>query len=353
MNILITGGCGFVGSNLAIKLKGQYPHFRIYCFDNLKRRGSELNIARLKSLNIEFIHGDIRTADDFTALPIVDLIIEAAAEPSVLAGINSEPNYLVNTNLFGTVNCLNYAKKSNASIIFLSTSRVYPIKYIEQAITVEEDTRFVLSNNQIVQGLSIKGISEEFPMNGTRSLYGATKYCSELIIQEYAEIYGIKTIINRCGVITGPYQMGKVDQGVVVLWLAKHFYKGSLDYIGYGGQGKQVRDLLDINDLFRLIDFQIHHLEAFSGSLFNVGGGTDCSLSLLELTRICEDITGNKIKIGSIKENRPADIKLYLTDNSKITNASGWSPAKNPRLILEEIYVWIKNNEQQLKSLLS
>ncbi len=321
--ILITGGAGFVGSSLAIQLKKFYPQYQVLGLDNLKRRGSELNLLRLKEAGVEFFHGDIRNPEDFDILPKIDVIIEASAEPSVLAGIGGTPDYVVNTNLVGTINCLNFAIKNNSDFIFLSTSRVYPIENIEQIAFEETPTRFNISANQTLRGVSEKGISEEFPLDGYRSLYGATKLCSELLIAEYNKFYGIRTITNRCGVLTGAWQMGKVDQGVVVLWVARHFWQQNLGYFGYGGTGKQVRDVLHINDLFRLIDYQIHHLESLNGETFNVGGGVEISASLCELTAHCRKITGREISITSVPENRQADIRIYLTDNAKITQDHG------------------------------
>ncbi|MFN8353005.1 MAG: NAD-dependent epimerase/dehydratase family protein [Spirosomataceae bacterium] len=348
MNILITGGAGFVGSSLALYFKEQYADYQLICLDNLKRKGSELNVQRLTKAGIQFVHGDIRNKEDFDALPAVDVVIEASAEPSVLAGLDGTPDYLVNTNLFGTVNCLNYAKRHKAAFVFLSTSRIYPIKTIEKLNFVEEETRFSLSENQGIRGVSANGISEDFPLEGARSLYGATKLASELLIQEYHEFYGLKTIINRCGVLTGPWQMGKVDQGVMVLWIAKHFYEQSLGYFGYGGTGKQSRDVLHIHDLFRLIDWQIQHLEAIDGETFNVGGGTEVSTSLQELTKICQEVTGKTIPITAVPETRTADIRLYITDNTKVTTQTGWRPQIGVRQIVEEIHDWIQANQETL-----
>ncbi len=348
MKILITGGAGFVGSTLALSLKNKYPSYEITCLDNLKRKGSELNVSRLGKFGVTFVHGDIRCKEDFDALPIVDVVIEASAEPSVLAGLDGTPDYLVNTNLNGTINCLNYAKKCKANFVFLSTSRVYPIKTIEKLNYEEGSTRFVLADDQPVVGVSKQGISEDFPLAGARSLYGATKLASELMIQEYNEFYGMKTVINRCGVITGPWQMGKVDQGVMVLWVAKHFWKQPLSYIGYGGTGKQTRDMLHINDLFRLIDLQIHDIDSVNGEILNAGGGIESSASLQELTAICQEVTGNTIAINQVAENRAADIRLYITDNTKITKLTGWKPVLGMKEIVQDIYHWIKENEEQL-----
>jgi len=352
-SILITGGCGFVGSNLAVLIKEAHPSYEVTCLDNLKRRGSELNLKRLRAAGIQFVHGDIRNKEDFEELGKIDFLIEAAAEPSVLAGIDTTPDYLINTNLLGTINCLNFALKSKAGFVFLSTSRVYPYALLDQVNFEEQPSRFIISDKQTIRGISAKGVTTEFPYEGARSLYGATKLSSELLVTEYCELLGLNAVINRCGVITGPWQMGKVDQGVIVLWMARHFWKKDLSYNGYGGTGKQVRDILHVHDLFRLIDWQIHNLPAVNAKVFNVGGGAACSVSLKELTTICEDLTGNKINISPINENRKADLRIYLTDNSVVTSETGWSPDYTPERIMKEIYEWIRENEPDLKSILN
>jgi CDP-paratose 2-epimerase len=352
--ILITGGAGFVGSSLGIKIKANYPHYTVVAMDNLKRRGSELNIKRLKAQDIQFVHGDIRQKSDFDTLDKdFTSVIEASAEPSVLSGLTGSADYLIDTNLNGTINCLNFTRTCSAEFIFLSTSRVYPIERIEAAAFSEGDSRFVLSADQVIPGLSKNGISEDFSLQGYRSLYGATKLASELMIQEFNHFYNIKTVINRCGVLTGPWQMGKVDQGVVVLWLARHYWKNKLGYFGYGGKGKQVRDMLHTDDLYRLIDIQLHNMTKVNGEVFNVGGGQEVSLSLRELTQLCEKITGNTIEIAEVKENRQADIRIYITDNQKVTNFTGWKPEIMPEKILTDIFEWIKKEETVLKDILN
>jgi CDP-paratose 2-epimerase len=352
--ILITGGAGFVGSSLAMSFKQKYPSYEVIVLDNLKRRGSELNLPRLKMAGVNFIHGDIRNKSDFDVLEKdFTTIIEASAEPSVLAGLTGTPDYLIDTNLSGTINCLYFTKQCQADFIFLSTSRVYPIANLEQSNFTEELTRFSFSDKQSMTGVSESGIAENFSLEGYRSLYGATKLASELIIQEFNFFYGLKTVINRCGVLTGPWQMGKIDQGVIVLWAARHFWKKPLSYIGYGGQGKQLRDLLHVEDLFRLLDLQVHDMRKFNAQTFNVGGGNEVSLSLQELTSLCEKVSGNTIQIESVAENRQADIRIYVTDNKKITALSGWKPQIMPSTVIEQIFTWIKENEPSLKSILS
>lgn len=351
--ILITGGAGFVGSNLAIKLKEKYPETEIFVLDNLKRRGSELNLPRFKESGINFIHGDIRNKEDFEEIKNIDLILECSAEPSVLAGLDTSPSYLINTNLLGTINCLELARKNDATFIFISTSRIYPIKPINNLNFIEEETRFTLEDNQKIIGASVEGIAENFPLEGTRSLYGGTKLCSEIIIQEYMDSFGIKAIINRCGVITGPWQMGKIDQGVFVLWVARHIFGGKLSYIGYGGEGKQVRDFIHIDDLFDILNIQLNNPDEYNGNIYNIGGGKENSVSLKELTQICEKVTGNKIEIASIKENRPADLISFITDCNKIKQISGWKPKKGAEETVTDIAKWINENKEQLKNILS
>ncbi len=341
-NVLITGGAGFVGSNLAIWFKQQYPEKKITVLDNLRRRGSETNLARLRDHGIRFVHGDIRNTEDLRFdQQNIDLILECSAEPSVLAGYGDAPDYVINTNLVGTINCLELARRSGADFVFLSTSRVYPVSTLNSVSTTESDTRFVLTPEQTLPGITERGVAEQFPLEGARSLYGATKLCSELLIQEYGAMYGLRFIINRCGVLTGPWQMGKVDQGVFALWVAMHYFERELSYIGWGGTGKQVRDLLHVDDLAELLDIQLQNIGALGGQTFNVGGGRASSLSLLETTQLCREITGKTIPIRHVDDNRPADLKLYITDNQRVTEATGWSPRHSPAETLRSIYDWI------------
>lgn len=343
--ILITGGAGFVGSNLALKLKQKYPSLRIIVLDNLIRRGSELNVPRLKKAKIKFVQGDVRHVQDlqFKEKEKIDLIIECSAEPSVLAGVNESPQYLIETNLVGALNCLELARKDQSDFLFLSTSRVYPIEYINQLKFKEAETRFTLTD--------LAGISESFPLDKPRSLYGTTKLAAEYFIQEYIETYGIRGIVNRCGLITGPWQFGKVDQGVVVYWLANHLFHQELSYIGYGGTGKQVRDFMHIDDLFTAIDLQLNDFDKYNRQIFNLGGGLKNSFSLFELTQACQKITGHTVKINRIKPDRPNDIRIYLTDATKFMRLSGWSCQKNLTETLTDTYQWILENKKTLEKL--
>jgi CDP-paratose 2-epimerase len=352
-SVLVLGGAGFIGSSLAIGLKQRHPDWRVVCLDNLRRRGSELNLSRLKDLSISFIHGDIRAASDLDPDVICfNTLLDCSAEPSVLAGFSS-PQYVLETNLLGTINILELARRTNARLLFLSTSRVYPIAALKSINLIELPTRFTIAPEQGLLGVSQQGISEDLTLQGYRSLYGTTKLASELLIEEYRQAYSLPAIVNRCGVVTGPWQMGKVDQGVFVLWIAAHYFQRSLSYIGYGGTGKQVRDLLHIEDLLELVDYQLQHFSDLDGDVLNVGGGMENCLSLLETTQLCQEITGQSIEIHAVAEERPGDTPIFITDSSKIMQKTGWSPQKTPRATLEDIYNWIVENEVSLKSVLT
>ena len=349
--ILITGGAGFVGSSLALRLKREFPERAITSLDNLKRRGSELNLPRLKDAGVEFVLGDVRQPDDLD-LPGVEWIIECSAEPSALAGQDGAIDYLVHTNLLGTYHCLELARRSRAGMIFLSTSRVYPIGKIRQLRFGKAGTRFELEESQEVSGVSRLGIAEGFPLDGARTLYGTTKLASELLITEYAESFELPMIINRCGVLTGPWQMGKVDQGVVVLWMARHLFGGELSYIGYQGSGFQVRDILHVEDLADLICLQLSDATPFRAGTFNVGGGAEISVSLRELTDWCYRLTGNSISIRAEAEERPGDVPWFITDSSRIRDLCGWQPRRGVEAIMTEIYEWENIHQAKLRPIL-
>lgn len=349
--ILITGGAGFVGSNIATKYKDNHPKAEVIALDNLKRKGSELNIERLKKKGVSFVYGDIRDFGDLESVGKIDLIIECSAECSVLAGYNFSPRYLLDTNVSGAINCLEFARIQKADFVFLSTSRVYPIEKINSLKYVEKDTRYELDINQSLQGVTKNGVSEEFPLEGIRSFYGATKLSAELLLQEYIHGCGIRGIVNRCGVLTGPWQMGKVEQGFVSLWIARHIYNSKLSYIGFGGDGKQIRDVLHVDDLYDALEIQLNDISAHSGKIYNIGGGYKNSLSLKELTALCREATKNKITIDSIPQTREADIIYYISDYSKFNKVTGWVPKRDIKRIIEDITNWISQNKELLRKI--
>ena len=344
MRILITGGAGFVGANLGVSLASRHPDWELVALDNLMRRGSELNLARLRDAGIEFVHGDVRERDDLAGAGSFDAMVECSAEPSVLAGF-ADTSYSVQTNLVGAFNCLERARQENAFVVFLSTSRVYPVAPQLELGLEETETRFELAAEQPIPGAGPLGVSEDFPLPGARTLYGATKLSAELLIEEYADAFGLRAVVNRCGVIAGPWQMGKVDQGVFSWWLLSHHFGRPLNYIGFGGAGKQVRDLLHIDDLVDLVEEQLGDPEGWSGSVANVGGGRECSLSLLETTALCRELTGNEVEIGADPETRPGDVPIYLSDCSRLFARTAWRPRRGPRDVLADLLEWTVAHE--------
>jgi CDP-paratose 2-epimerase len=350
--ILITGGAGFVGSNLAVSLAARHPEWEILTLDNLYRRGSELNLPRLEEAGVEFVRGDVREPADLERLPEISSLIECSAEPSVMSGTDGDTSYLVHTNLTGAYNCLELARRDGAFLVFLSTSRVYPVEPQLALALVEKPTRFELADEQKLPGASAAGIAEEFPIEGHRTLYGATKLAAELLIEEYRAGQGVPAVIDRCGVIAGPWQMGKVDQGVFTHWVLAHHFQRPLTYIGFGGEGKQVRDLLHVEDLVDLAERQLLDPESWDGRTVNVGGGRDVSLSLRETTAICNELTGNEVPIEPVAETREGDVPIYLSDCGKLFGLDEWRPKRSAERVLADIHEWVVADEDRIAAAL-
>ena len=349
MRVLITGGAGFIGANVAVGLAERHPDWEISALDNLRRRGAELNLVRLREAGISFLHGDIRVLEDLLEVGEIDALLECSAEPSALAGFDGSPDYVVKANLLGAYNCLELARRRSAYLLFLSTSRVYPVAALQGLALQERESRFELAPEQPFAGAGPDGISESFPLEGARTLYGSTKLAAELLIDEYRDAYGLQAVIDRCGVIAGPWQMGKVDQGVFTYWMLAHHFGRPLSFIGFGGEGKQVRDLLHVEDLLELLDEQLSDAGRWDGIVANVGGGRLCSLSLRETTDLCAEITGSRIEVASVAETRPGDVPSYVSDCRKLYSLTDWRPRRGPREILADIHAWIWEHEVDLE----
>jgi CDP-paratose 2-epimerase len=350
--VLVTGGAGFVGANLAIALAERHPGAEVLALDNLARRGGELNLPRLRAAGVTFVHGDVRDANDLLALDPVDHVVECSAEPSVMAGVTSGPDYLVRTNLLGAYHCLELARRDGAAFVFLSTSRVYPVRHLLAIALDEQEDRFAIAAEQTVPGVSPAGISEAFPLDGARTLYGTTKLAAEHLVEEYADAYGLDTTVLRFGVIAGPWQMGKVDQGVFTYWMLAHVLDRPLRYIGFGGTGRQVRDLLHVDDAVDLVERALLDRERFGGLVANAGGGREVSLSLRETTALCEELTGRTGLVTASGEERPGDVPLYVTDNARVTDRTGWRPQRSSRDVLTDIRDWIAAHEDSVRAAL-
>ena len=330
MKILITGGCGFVGSNLAIYFKNNRIGSKIDTLDNLSRKGSLLNLKRLKKKKIKNYKKDISHYNNLKNLPKYDLIVDCCAEAAVEIS-KIEADKVFNTNLVGTFNILKKCAKDKSNFIFLSSSRVYSIK----------DLRKLKKKNFL--------INEKFNTSGAKSIYGFSKYSSEHLIREFSFLYKIKYIINRLGVISGPWQFGKQDQGFVSLWVWKHLNRKKLSYIGFGGKGLQIRDVIHIADVCKLITKQIKKINKINNLTLNVGGGSKNLISLKNLTKICQKITSNRIRIFSKKTTSEYDIPYYVTNNFKVKKIYNWHPKKNILDIVKDVYKWMVLNKKILK----
>src|ERR1019366_6460150 len=217
MKILITGICGFVGSMLTRALLESTPDLQVTGVDNFFRPGSELNRRELAALGVKIIHADVRSATDFQALPAADFVIDAAANPSVLAGVDGRTSsrQLLEHNLWGTINILEYCKAHRAGLILLSTSRVYSVPPLATLpVEVHQRAFQPQSGAKFPDGLTMAGVNEAFSTAPPVSLYGSSKLASEMVALEYAETFDFPVWINRCGVLAGAGQFGRPDQGI-------------------------------------------------------------------------------------------------------------------------------------------
>jgi CDP-paratose 2-epimerase len=359
--VLLTGGAGFVGSSLAVRWKQDRPRDEVIAFDSLRRSGSELALPRLAEAGVRFVKGDLRRREDLAALPGADLVIDCAALPSVKAGYQAKAGYdgsardVLDTNLGGTVECLELCRRHGAGLVFLSTSRVYSIDALRALPLIRTDTRLELGVGASGPGFSQDGITGDFPTSGSRSLYGTSKLCSELLVAEYAAAFGLRAVVARFGVIAGPWQMGAVDQGFFALFAARHLYGGPLDYIGFGGEGLQVRDVLHVEDAYAFVRMQADELGRRSGgacAVHNLGGGPRNSVSLRELCERCRAATGRRLAIGSRPETHPADVPYYVADNGAVQKATGWQVERTLDAILEDTLAWLEEHAASLEPIL-
>lgn len=340
MRILITGVCGFVGSTLARALLASGRGHTIVGFDNFIRPGSESNRAELKALGVKLFHADLRAASDIDALPDADLVIDAAANPSVLAGVDGKTSsrQLVEHNLGGTINLLEYCKARKAGFILLSTSRVYAIEPLAQLPVAVRNGAFVPDSAQpLPAGLGAAGLDETFSTGAPISLYGATKLASEAMALEYGETFGFPVFVNRCGVLAGAGQFGRADQGIFAYWINSWTQKRPLKYLGFGGHGHQVRDCLHPADLVPLIEKQAAAGKmAAADRLVNVSGGAASAMSLRQLSEWCAARFGPHTVVQD-GTPRPFDIPWIVLDHAKASRLWDWKPARATPQILEEI----------------
>jgi CDP-paratose 2-epimerase len=338
MKILISGACGFVGSALAAYLRSAIAGCEIIGIDNFIRPGSELNRQALQERGITIRHADLRVASDFETLPAVDYVIDAAANPSVLAGVDgrSSSRQVVEHNLGGTVNLLEYCKAHRAGFILLSTSRVYSVAPLAALpVRVEYDAFALDETKPLPPGATVHGIGETFSTRPPLSLYGSTKLASETLALEYGAMFGFPVWINRCGVLAGAGQFGRAEQGIFSYWLHAWKLRRPLRYIGFDGAGHQVRDALHPHDLARLVVQQL----SFRGEkeqIVNVSGGAGASMSLRQLSAWCAARWGTH-EVQAQAESRPFDAPWLVLDSRRAAEIWDWRPQILPAAILDEI----------------
>ena len=339
MRILVTGVAGFVGSQLARFFSTHLQDVRLYGLDNLRRSGSYLNLAELDRLGIDVIHGDLRLPSDFELLPEVDWVVDAAAEPSALAGRDGRcsSRQLVENNLVGTLNLLEYCRVRQAGIVLLSTSRVYSLRDLGELPLVEQENRFLLDPGQpLPDGVTSSGITERFSTASPISMYGATKLASETLALEYGEAYGFPVWVNRCGVLAGSGQFGRPDQGIFSYWIHSWRENAALEYFGFDGRGLQVRDCLHPDDLGTLLLMQLNDSSRSRQPVQNVAGGTSNAISLSQLSHWCSQRYGKKT-ILSGGEDRLYDVPWLVLDCQRAEQQWDWRPERGLVSILEEI----------------
>lgn len=352
MKLLITGICGFVGSSLAKRLMESEPQITIFGIDNLIRQGSEINRRELLNIGVKLFHGDIRFQSDFETIPAVDCVIDAAANPSVLAGVDGKTSsrQLIDHNLLGTINILEFCKRHRAGFILLSTSRVYSIKPLAELDVAVAGLSFHLKKDAALpKGLTISGVGEQFSTFPPISLYGSTKLASEMLALEYGETFDFPVWINRCGVLAGAGQFGRADQGIFAFWINAYLQRRPLKYIGFGGNGYQVRDALHPGDLIPLLRKQMSAASTKNiAQTVNLGGGIENAMSLAELSAWCNDRFGQH-EIASDATPRLFDIPWMIMDSSLAKEVWGWQPETSLQDILAEIAEHAKQNPDWLQ----
>ena len=340
--IFITGGAGFIGSNAALYFYKK--KWQVYVFDNLSRKGTYFNIKWLKkNTNVQFIRGDIRKFNELSkTLSNINpnVIIHCAGQVAVTTSfLNPREDFEINA--LGNLNVLESIRvnKLKSTVIYTSTNKVYG-NLGSNKVKIDKN-RYIYKNN-------IKGIDEE---NKTdfHSPYGCSKGAADQYVRDYSRMYGINSYVLRQSCIYGPNQFGIEDQG----WLAWFVIASILEKkITIFGDGKQVRDLLYIDDLNRLFEILANNKKIDVDRVYNVGGGYNFSLSILELIKILEKIMGKKIKVNFSKW-RPGDQKVYISNNLRLKKNFGWKPLISPKVGIKKLMSWVYNNKKQISQTLA
>jgi CDP-paratose 2-epimerase len=340
MKILITGICGFAGSTLALRLRETKPGLEVLGVDNFIRAGSELNRRKLQAAGIRVQHADVRVVEDLDTLPAANWVIDAAAQPSVLAGTDGSgmnSRQLMQHNLSGTLNVLEYCRRHRVGFTLLSTSRVYSIAPLAALKMEVRDHAFRPAATQSWPvGVSVAGVAENYSTAPPVSLYGVSKVCSEALALEYGLAFQFPVWINRLGVLAGAGQFGRADQGIFSFWIHSCAQRRPLKFIGFGGQGHQVRDCLHPRDLGEILLRQMETTSPPGGAITNFSGGNANSMSLRQLHAWCEQRFGPR-PVQAETANRPFDVPWMVLDATSAERRFGWKPQTPLPAILDEI----------------
>jgi CDP-paratose 2-epimerase len=340
MKLLITGGCGFIGTNFAeyFVKKG----WEITVLDNLSRKGSSENRRWLqeKYPAIRFVPADIRSDNKILEEEAGqhDAIFHLAAQVAVTTSVQN-PREDFEINVVGTLNILEAIRTTGATpiLIFASTNKVYG--GMEEIVIEEKADRHVYRDLPA-------GIAETQQLD-FHSPYGCSKGTADQYVRDYARIYGMRTVVFRQSCIYGPRQFGIEDQG----WIAWFTIAALLGRpMTIYGDGKQVRDVLHVDDLARAYELAVEKISSVRGEVFNVGGGAQFSLSVKEVFPLLEKFLGKKISY-SMSDWRPGDQPVYISDIAKVKGKLGWSPTISPEAGVKTLFDWCQKNTDVFQKL--
>jgi CDP-paratose 2-epimerase len=341
MNILITGGAGFIGSNVAERFlkKGD----TVFIFDNLSRRGAGWNLKWLQKNynNAKFIKGDIRKYNDLLSAfkkHKFDVVFHFAAQVAVTTSVTN-PREDFDINALGTFNLLEAIRNTKQApvILYSSTNKVYG------GMT---DIKIAEKKGKYAYAKLPNGISEDRLLD-FHSPYGCSKGTADQYMIDYGRIYDMKTVVFRQSCIYGYRQFGIEDQG----WVAWFTIAAMLDKpITIYGDGKQVRDVLFIEDLADAYEAAIKNIDKVRGQAFNIGGGPNNTMSLLELIAFLEKFFGRKIPL-KFSDWRPGDQPVFVCDIAKAKKVFGWQPKTGPEDGVKKLYEWVKGHKQLFEDL--